>query len=117
MSLVVSISSARSLVGNTIQGLAVWAAALMVSGLTQGTTTGFSATADGTATGTPLIGKNAALFLPPNYVPTDTAHQGGWSEAVVPSLDADGNLEFSLAIAATGPESFRIGLVYATYPH
>lgn len=123
----VSIDKPRSLAGNTIEGLQVWAATLTVAGLSQGSTNTFSATANGTPSGTPLLGRNPTLFGAPKYIPTDTSDQGGWSEAALPSLDASGNLQFSLAVAGStsiqgsstvlpgGPESFRIGIDYAIY--
>jgi hypothetical protein len=110
----VSISSAKSLVGNSNEGIPVFSAYLTVNGLTQGTANTFSSTRSGAPSGSALLGSNPVLMHPPVYIPTDASNVGAWLESALPTQDADGNLEFSLHPAAgNGPTSFRIGIMFA----
>lgn len=102
----VSVSGAKSLVGNTNEGIPVFSLFLEVAGLTQGSANPFSATSNGASSGTPLLGQNATLMHTPEYIPTDLSHAGAWAESAMPTRDTSGNLELSLQPAAGRANKF-----------
>lgn len=114
MAVAVTIHAEKNLVNNSDQGVRTNSCYLTVTGLTEGQTNTFSATSDGTSTGAPLLPNGASLRHAPVYIPNDATNLAAWAEAADPTTDANGNLQFAIAVAASGPESFRIALFYGT---
>jgi hypothetical protein len=100
---------------NPANGVWFAEAVFVVTGLTASSDNVFSATSDGTSSGTALLPASAPIVGKPDYTPTDG--NGSWYEKATPDslgVDASGNMQFSITSGSSGPTAFRIAVRYGS---